>query len=100
MDLTPDYSRRKKVLQPQFQRDRAAFRSPISSAMFNLTEQQFRYDVYMLRAQLEALRTRMETNLDNLFNGKEAGLEAIDILFAKVQQFEDRIRRLEANKGF
>lgn len=103
IELTPDYSRRREIIQPQFIRPRAAYRSPLRSEQWNLHAGQFRYDLVMLRARLERLHLDIEEALTQLLSeGVTAGgetIEEIGVLFAKIQQFEDRISALEAKKG-
>ncbi len=110
--LLPEYKNRMRVVQPQFTRARAAYRSPISSEQFNLQAELMRYDYTMLRAQLQKLRDDFENNMTNLYEGnisinKGVGVGASSLmstafydLVAKLDAIEARIRRIENKRGF
>lgn len=110
--LIPDYRRRGKLIQPNLIRSRAAYRSPINSEMINLEAEQIRFDLSMLRAQLESVRLMIEDDLRLVLEGGTATggntfpatpttrtAEVLAIIMGKVEEYDKRIRQLEILKG-
>lgn len=67
--LTTNYEQREIVIQPDFSRSRAVYRSPIRSESLNLTADQLRYDHAKLKYELKTLRSDMENYLSDLKDG-------------------------------
>ncbi len=107
--LIPDYDKRSQVVQPNFQRTRVPYRSPLSSVSVNLESEQIRFDLYNLAAQLEQLRIELDTILEDFYlegatpsTPYPANLisSSIKDLIAKVAGYETRLRALETKRGF
>lgn len=62
--ILPDFDKAKKPLPPSYQRNRQAFRAPISSESMNLEDHQFSFDVAKLAANLYTYNVDSKISLD------------------------------------
>lgn len=53
--ILPDFDKGKKPLPPTYQRNRQAFRAPISSEAMNLEDHQFSFDIANLAAKIQSM---------------------------------------------
>lgn len=65
----PDFSSRQRFIQPQTQRHRAPFRSPIESSDLNLRQTSQQLDIAALYQLFDNLTAETEDKLGKLYNG-------------------------------
>ena len=110
--LIPDYRRKGKLIQPNLIRSRAPYRAPINSEMLNLESEQIRYDLSMLRSQLDSVQLMLEDDLRLVLEGATSTggntfpatpttriADVLAVIMAKVDKYDKRIRELEILKG-
>jgi hypothetical protein len=83
--INPDFEQREKFIQPQTQRSRAPYRSPISSVSLNLSYNSVVEDIDYLYARLEAIDLDFKDRFQKLYNDGGIEFEAGIVLEAIYQ---------------
>ena len=89
--LDPDFDARSKIIQPQTQVRRAAFRSPISSEDLNYFQISVVEDLDYLYAKFESIEANLAAKLKDIY--QDGGIQfSVDIILETLYDYGTKLR--------